>query len=102
MLKFSSPGNTGRPSITPKEAEYMKKNVILMSIYMKSLNVQVTEQQPSYDMYDIISDLGGQMGLFLGASIITWSEILEWMLDAVVHKIKTLRLQTSKITVQGI
>ena len=40
---------------------------------------EVTEQ--SYSLTALIADIGGQLGLFLGASIISMMEFLTWMLD---------------------
>lgn len=40
---------------------------------------EVTEQ--SYSLTALIADIGGQLGLFLGASIISMMEFLTWILD---------------------
>ena len=43
---------------------------------------------------------GGQMGLFLGASLISLSEILEWLLDALMHMISKIMRQNKVHTAQ--
>ncbi|XP_071164900.1 acid-sensing ion channel 1-like [Mytilus edulis] len=61
--------------------EHIKKNYVSLRIYYKNLQTTITEQKPKYENAgDIFSNVGGQMGLFLGASILTVIELGEFML----------------------
>ncbi|VDH92961.1 acid-sensing ion channel 3 [Mytilus galloprovincialis] len=61
--------------------EHIKKNYVNLRIYYKNLQTTITEQKPKYENAgDIFSNVGGQMGLFLGASILTVIELGEFML----------------------
>ncbi|VDI04328.1 Hypothetical predicted protein [Mytilus galloprovincialis] len=79
--------------VCPPECKFMKYDQVLSSvanlqdgyerylnikIYFKDLSTTVTEQVPKYDgLPSLLANLGGQMGLFIGASIITITELLE-------------------------
>ena len=54
----------------------LRKNISLF-IYFDSIEYEAMEQVPSKTLGKLIADTGGQMGLFLGASIMTIFEILE-------------------------
>ncbi|RUS72250.1 hypothetical protein EGW08_019991 [Elysia chlorotica] len=58
-------------------ANKIKANAIELRIFYKSLNIETLEQQPAISTADIIGKLGGQMGLFLGLSLLSYVEILE-------------------------
>ncbi|XP_063404211.1 acid-sensing ion channel 1-like [Mytilus trossulus] len=54
---------------------------LTIRIYLKDLSTTVTEQVPKYDgVASLLANLGGQMGLFLGASILTITELLEFII----------------------
>ncbi|XP_070553825.1 acid-sensing ion channel 4-A-like [Ptychodera flava] len=58
----------------------MRENIILLSVYMEDLTLLVTEQEEAYPVDNFLGDLGGQMGLCLGASILTVLEFWEFFL----------------------
>ncbi|XP_048243677.1 acid-sensing ion channel 1-like [Haliotis rufescens] len=65
--------------IAPDE-EYIRENYLEIRIYYADLVVQSTEQIPRYTTETIIGNLGGQMGICLGASILTLTELGEFLL----------------------
>ena len=58
-------------------AQYIRDNYILLHVYFPSLHYTVTEQVQAFTFDELISNLGGQLGLFLGASLMTMVELLE-------------------------
>ncbi|CAC5402983.1 ASIC4 [Mytilus coruscus] len=61
------------------------KNTILEArLYYDSLSYLFVESIPEYNPEDIVGILGGQMGIFLGASLLTVSELLEFVILAIV------------------
>ena len=54
----------------------IRERLLKVSIYYEDFKEHISEERPSYDLSTIASDLGGQMGLFLGASFISIAEIL--------------------------
>ncbi|KAL5012168.1 hypothetical protein ScPMuIL_010719 [Solemya velum] len=62
--------------ILPDEG-YVRNNIIGVRIYYDSLLETETVQFPELTMEGILGNFGGLMGLFLGASLLSLSEILE-------------------------
>ncbi len=62
---------------------FMKKNSIKktdesfigVTLFHGMLGYERIEERPSYDAFTLVSQIGGQMGLFLGASLITILQI---------------------------
>lgn len=54
--------------------DYVYDNFIGLSIYFESTTTQVSETTSFYSITAFLSDLGGQLGLFLGASVISMLE----------------------------
>ncbi|XP_068132485.1 acid-sensing ion channel 5 [Hyperolius riggenbachi] len=63
-----------------KDARYMRNNLVYIDIKYQKLNYKITEQQKALTSSELLSNVGGQLGLFCGASMITIIEILEFLL----------------------
>ncbi|CAH1266913.1 ASIC5, partial [Branchiostoma lanceolatum] len=63
-------------NITEQE---IKENIVLLDVYYQQLNLQTVQQRRAISTNDLLGDLGGQLGLFLGASVITIIEFLEFL-----------------------
>ena len=61
---------------------------ITVTVYYPTFDVTVVSQKPSYDLNSFVADVGGQMGFFLGASILTLSEFLEFFIVFIIKKLK--------------
>ncbi|CAH1801999.1 unnamed protein product [Owenia fusiformis] len=57
--------------------DFVKENFLQMNIFMRELNYEQVEQQKAYDLTALWSDIGGSLGLFVGASVITIFELLD-------------------------
>ncbi|XP_052090166.1 acid-sensing ion channel 4-like [Mytilus californianus] len=67
-------------SSTAKKYEDYVPNMMIR-VFLKDFSTTVTEQVPKYDgVTSLLANLGGQMGLFLGASILTITELLEFII----------------------
>ncbi|XP_068747617.1 acid-sensing ion channel 4-A-like [Montipora capricornis] len=72
-------------NITPYETaakveefrDYVRKRMAHINIYYETLDTEVTEEKPAYDLNDFGSDAGGNMGLFLGCSLLTLCEFVD-------------------------
>ncbi|XP_069137183.1 amiloride-sensitive sodium channel subunit beta-2-like [Argopecten irradians] len=53
-------------------------NVAKMEMFFKELVYEKIEQQKGYESQNLISDIGGQLGLWLGLSAITIGELVEF------------------------
>ncbi|XP_070564510.1 uncharacterized protein [Ptychodera flava] len=67
-------------AINPKtkrisDAESAQKNLAYIEVYFDSLSVQFIRENIAYTNDDLMSDLGGLLGLYIGVSVITICEL---------------------------
>lgn len=55
-----------------------RKNVLKVQVFYEELNVEVVKEKRSYELPDFASDIGGQLGLWIGFSVLTIAEFLEF------------------------
>ncbi|ELU09875.1 hypothetical protein CAPTEDRAFT_207658 [Capitella teleta] len=60
------------------EDSKIRRNFARVNIYMKSLETLTRSQMPSYQSSNLLSDIGGTLGLWAGISIITVCEIISF------------------------
>ncbi|XP_023931755.1 acid-sensing ion channel 5-like [Lingula anatina] len=56
----------------------IRANYVIMDIYLENLNYIKSEQLPAVEPSALISDIGGQFGLFMGFSLLTIIEFIEF------------------------
>ncbi|KAI8510603.1 Amiloride-sensitive sodium channel [Branchiostoma belcheri] len=66
-------------------AEYLQRNFVVMDLYYAQLNYQEVIQTRQYTVGSFLGDFGGQLGLFLGASVITIAEFIEYIVMKVTQ-----------------
>nr|XP_002716931.1 acid-sensing ion channel 5 [Oryctolagus cuniculus] len=59
--------------------EYIRENLVHIEINYSDLNYKITQQQKAVSVPELLADIGGQLGLFCGASMITIIEIIEYI-----------------------
>ena len=57
------------------------KDFARLNVYIADSNVLATEEAEDYTSSQLLSDIGGQLGLWVGISVITLAEVLELMMD---------------------
>ncbi|XP_078361330.1 acid-sensing ion channel 3-like [Oculina patagonica] len=57
--------------------KFIRQRMVQVHIYYETLDTEVTEEKPAYDLNDFGSDVGGNMGLFLGCSLLTLCEFVD-------------------------
>ncbi|XP_074842466.1 acid-sensing ion channel 3 [Carettochelys insculpta] len=77
-----------------KSEQYISDNVLVLDIFFEALNYETIEQKKAYEVAGLLGDIGGQMGLFIGASILTVLEIFDYLYE--VLRDKLLRFYKSK------
>ena len=50
------------------------------------MSYSLMEQTPSYDLMLLLGDIGGQLGLFLGTSILTYMEFFDLLAMVIYTK----------------
>lgn len=66
----------GRATVNPD-------NMVVVKIYFEDLNVQRVTTTDVYGVVELLSNIGGNMGLLLGVGIITVFELLVWIADEI-------------------
>ncbi len=61
----------------------VRKKLIKVTFYYDDLITEVRREKELYSFSSIVSDMGGQMGLFLGASILSLVEIAALLINAI-------------------
>lgn len=63
-------------------------SAMLLNIFYNELNYERIEEEFSYGMIKLLADIGGQLGLWVGISVITCCEVLELFIKFFSHIIK--------------
>ena len=66
-------------NFTYQTKEDIQRNMIHMNVYFSSLQYTKTEQVPTFTLDELVANLGGLLGLLLGASILTMIELFEYL-----------------------
>nr|CAB3223586.1 acid-sensing ion channel 2 [Phallusia mammillata] len=69
-----------------KTEDYVKDNFVKLNIFFEALNYETIEQKVAYEIPGLFGDIGGQMGLFIGASILTLLELFNYLYEVVKDK----------------
>ncbi|RUS75981.1 hypothetical protein EGW08_016263 [Elysia chlorotica] len=59
------------------DARFMRENILHLNVFYKELSYEQITQQEAYDLFALLCDIGGSMGLFVGASVITVFEVMD-------------------------
>ncbi|XP_064651600.1 degenerin-like protein del-10 [Lineus longissimus] len=62
------------------DEKYYAANFISMDIFFRELYYQEISQQPAYTVISLLSDIGGSMGLYIGASLLSIFEIFDMLI----------------------
>ncbi|XP_055990787.1 acid-sensing ion channel 3 [Sorex fumeus] len=66
---------------------YIAENVLVLDIFFEALNYETVEQMKAYEVSELLGDIGGQMGLFIGASLLTILEILDYLCEVFLDRV---------------
>ena len=66
-----------------KNDGYVKRNLAEVHIYLQSHQIHVIKEEPDYEMSQLLSDLGGVIGLYLGVAIASAVEACEFVALAI-------------------
>ncbi len=63
------------------DRDFLKQNLLSVNIYFEYLNFETEVTEDAYSVPALLSDIGGQLGLFVGVSIISMIEFVIWIID---------------------
>ncbi|XP_067869390.1 acid-sensing ion channel 2 isoform X2 [Heterodontus francisci] len=72
-----------------KTEKYISENILVLDVFFEALNYETIEQKKAYEVAGLLGDIGGQMGLFIGASILTILELFDYLYEAVFCNLMT-------------
>ena len=70
------------------------RDILAVTVYFENVAVTKSETSQSYTSSGLLSDIGGQLGLFLGASVISLLEIIMLVFDEAKDRILTRSLKS--------
>ena len=76
-----------------------KQNLVALEVYFEDLVQLHVDERPAYDAVRLLADIGGQLGLFLGVSVLSVTEFLTWLLDEAKDRLlfcKAVRLRNKE------
>ena len=59
---------------------FLRENFLQLDIFYRQLSYEHVSQQKGYDVFALICDIGGSLGLFIGASMLTVVEVIDLLL----------------------
>lgn len=65
--------------------EQTLKNVVKLQFTFEELNTQTITESPKYTELDLFSNIGGLLGLYVGVSIVTVFEMLDYLVEMLLH-----------------
>ena len=71
-----------------KSDYYIESNFVKLNIYFEDMNYESIEQIPAYEFSSLLGDIGGNMGLCIGASLLTVVEVTDFLYDILVVRIR--------------
>ncbi|CAH2302822.1 Acid-sensing ion channel 2 [Pelobates cultripes] len=66
------------------------ENILVLDVFFEALNYETIEQRKAYEVAGLLGDIGGQMGLFIGASILTILELFDYIYELIKEKLLDL------------
>ena len=61
--------------------EQVQKRFVSVKIYFNEMKYTFISQKPKTEVVDLVSNMGGTMGLFLGVSFLSFVEIFELIVE---------------------
>uniref|UniRef100_A0A1I8HRY5 Peroxisomal membrane protein PEX16 n=1 Tax=Macrostomum lignano TaxID=282301 RepID=A0A1I8HRY5_9PLAT len=79
----------------------IRRNIVKLVVYLKSQVLHKHVSQPAYTIDSALSDTGGQVGLWLGLSVLTIFEIVEMLAQLAYLSVAKLRERKLRILGRG-
>uniref|UniRef100_A0AAY5EDY1 Acid sensing ion channel subunit 2 n=1 Tax=Electrophorus electricus TaxID=8005 RepID=A0AAY5EDY1_ELEEL len=73
-----------------RSEKYITDNILVLDVFFEALNYETIEQKKAYEIAGLLGDIGGQMGLFVGASILTILELFDYVYEVMKERLLDL------------
>ena len=82
--------------LNPANKEEAVADLVKVDMFFSSTAITVTSEEPLMTEFDLISSIGGTMGLFLGISLLSICEVIQFVLIVCYSIIcKTTEIKTN-------
>ena len=71
------------PKVTIIQNFSFRENFLDLDIYHKQLSIEEVHQHPAFEFLSLLSEIGGFLGLLLGASVLTVCEVVDFVVITV-------------------
>ena len=71
-----------------------RDNFLNVNIYYKQLTVEEIIQQPAFELLSLFSEVGGSLGLLIGASVLSVCEIIDFILVTISASCTKTKIKT--------
>ena len=74
-------------------------NVLALNVYFNDLEYTQIEESVKNDIVDLVANIGGTVGVFVGISILSFAEFVEFLVEVCIifYKRKTKKKKTSNV-----
>uniref|UniRef100_K7E9H1 Uncharacterized protein n=2 Tax=Ornithorhynchus anatinus TaxID=9258 RepID=K7E9H1_ORNAN len=91
----------GQMSIIANDPALIRDNFVKVVVYFKQLNYELIEEEPSITEIDLISNMGGLVGLWVGFSVCTLAEFFELLVDVLLFSLNRCRKMLTQGALRG-
>jgi hypothetical protein len=74
----------------------LKEKIAFVNVYLGELSYNKIEQVKLVSGFDLLSSIGGTMGLFMGLSLLSFIEIVEFLLEILVIIVRRQRIENDQ------
>ncbi len=72
-----------------------------MDIFYQELSYQQIELNPAFEFLSLLSEIGGFLGLLLGASVLTLFELFDYIICLIISKMKQKKSRNRVVNVHS-
>ena len=83
-----------------KELDDFKKQTASINVYFSDLRYTEITESPSTTIIDLFANIGGTTGLFIGISVLSFVELIEFLLEVIIIYFEN-RKEARKYTIQN-
>ncbi|XP_060072201.1 degenerin mec-10-like [Ylistrum balloti] len=84
--------------------ESVVDNFLAVNIYFEDVNYEVITESAKYDEFQVLASIGGNLGLFVGASVLSFVEVIHVVLEVGIYflqsRVKKDEISSSKSSVK--
>ena len=78
------------------ELENLREKILKINVYYDSLSYLQMTESPSGDIINLFSNIGGTLGLFIGMSVLSLSELIELLIKVMIICFKKILFSKKK------